>query len=251
MNVCFNGCSITVGIGFPVEQRDTYIYDQIVSRAFKFNKHNIAVGGSSNYKIFLRSAAAIISGQYNIVFSQWSALNRLWLSPGPDSQWFVNDEQSSPFSYRDIYLSTDQKRSLKNMLLLMNHDYQNILDLVEYCSILDQLAKLHDVRTVNINGLVPWQSDLVNPDIGSDLDASLSHYSKSILDFDHRDDKEILRFFRTLQEKVSQLDHTNWVNQFESIAHLQSDTGPEGHHPGPVTHKLVAEKIINHLKNIL
>mgnify|MGYP003339309272 FL=1 len=81
MNVCFNGCSFTVGEGFPVDQRENYIYDRILEQTLNFKRANIAVAGSSNYLIFMRSADAILSGDYDCVITQWTALNRLWLCP--------------------------------------------------------------------------------------------------------------------------------------------------------------------------
>jgi len=107
---CFNGCSFTVGEGFPPEQRDEHIYDRLVSRHYFFKAENIAVGGSSNYTIFMRSCQALLSGQYDIVFTQWSALNRIWLHPGPDVAFFTNDRKYSDFSYRDIYITKEKKK---------------------------------------------------------------------------------------------------------------------------------------------
>jgi len=89
MKVCFNGCSITVGEGFSFEQRDSFIYDRLVSKKFNFESDNIAVAGSSNYKIFMRSAKAIMSGKYDLVVTQWSALNRVWLHPGPETMKII------------------------------------------------------------------------------------------------------------------------------------------------------------------
>jgi hypothetical protein len=247
-SVCFNGCSFTVGAGFPVEQRDLYIYDRLISKKFNFDRTNIAVGGSSNYKIFLRSAAALSSGHFDIVFSQWSALNRIWLSPGPDSEFFSNDKKIPDFKYRNIYLSPQKKQEFQNTLLILNHDYQNLLDLVDYCNILDSLAKLNNVKSVYINGLLPWQTDLIAP-LTNNLECLLSDYSKEILDFKNRDDKEILLFFTQLQKKIKLLNKKNWVNQFESMRFLSTDNGPEGHHPGIKSHQLMADLIESYLKN--
>jgi hypothetical protein len=247
-SVCFNGCSFTVGEGFPVEQRDLYIYDRLISKKFNFTRTNIAVSGSSNYKIFLRSAEALSSGHFDIVFSQWSSLNRIWLSPGPDSEFFLNDKKFPDFKYRNIYLSPQKKQEFQNTLLILNHDYQNLLDLVDYCNILDDLAKLNNVKSVYINGLLPWQTDLIAP-LTNNFECLLSDYSKEILDFKNRDDKEILLFFTQLQKKIKLLNKKNWVNQFESMQFLSTDNGPEGHHPGIKSHQLMADLITSYLEN--
>jgi hypothetical protein len=243
---CFNGCSFTAGEGFSVETRDTYIYDRLVARHYSFESENIAVGGSSNYKIFMRSCQALLSNEYDIIFTQWSVLNRIWLSPGPDSVFFINDLKHPDFQYRNIYLSKKEKDRLRDVLQLLNHDYQNILDLVDYCHVLENLAKNSKTKIVFINGLVPWANDLIQP-IGNNLDKSLSEYTKSILDFDLRDDDEIIRFFTVLQEKMLTLDQKYWVNIFNSFQSNVVDVGPEGHHPGVKSHQQMADQIINYI----
>lgn len=253
LNVCFNGCSLTVGEGFPITDRDPYIYDRLVSKKFNFKSTNLAIGGSSNYTIFMRSANAIQSKKYNIVFTQWSALNRIWLSPGPEVYYFVNDKKYPDFKYRDLYISPKEKIKLNNNLLLLNHDYQNILDLIDYCKILNQLAQANSTKLFFINGLLPWQDDLVNLiDVGK-FSTSLSDYTKNILDFNNRNDDEIVQYFNKLQDKFKQLDQTNWINLFSSFNSNVVDVGPEGHHPGIDSHKWLAEQISNFLNrnNIL
>lgn len=245
MNICFNGCSFTVGEGFPVEQRELYIYDRLLEKKFKFNRTNIASGGSSNYTIFMRSAEAIISEKYNCVISQWSALNRLWLSPGPDSVFFINDA-SPEFRYRNIHLSGKEKTTFKDTLLLLNGDYSNIIDLIRYTRILESLAKIHNVKLAFINGLVPWTDDLTRP-LSADLSNSMSTYSKDLIDFDSREDDEIIKFFQQLQEHFATLNQAHWVNLFDSFIKNTKDCGPEGHHPGIESHKWMADKTADFL----
>ena len=247
LKVCFNGCSFTVGEGFPIESRDAYIYDRIVAKQFDFDATNIAKGGSSNYNIFMRSANAILSDQYSMVFTQWSALNRLWLSPGPDAQYFINDRRYPDFKYRDIYISPKEKIKFNDTLLMLNHDYQNIIELVDYCKILTNLAQSVKTKICFINGLVPWENDLNSPIDVNNLAGSLGAYTKDILDFDRRDDAEIILFFSRLQEKFAELDPTKWVNLFNSFDNNSVDVGPEGHHPGVKSHQWMADQVSTYL----
>lgn len=247
LNVCFDGCSFTVGEGFSETDRNIYVYDRLVSEKFNFESTNLAVSGSSNYTIFMRSADAIQSKKYNIVFTQWTALNRIWLSPGPGCYYFVNDQRFPDFKYRDLYISSKEKIKLNNNLLLLNHDYQNILDLIDYCKILNQLAQANSTTLVFINGLLPWQDDLVAAANTDNLSASLSDYTKSILDFDQRNDDEITEYFTKLQDKFTQLDKTNWVNLFLSFHSNAIDVGPQGHHPGIQSHRWMSDQISNFL----
>lgn len=244
---CFNGCSFTVGEGFAPDVRDQYIYDRLISKQLGLERVNIARGGSGNHEIFMRSARAAEQG-FDILFVQWSALNRLWFYPGPDTEWFTNDGHDD-YRYREIYLDKRSKKEFENTLLLMNHDYHNIHELVHYCSILDRLAAYHNKKIVYINGLVPWTIDIIEP-LGDDLSQGLSLYTKQILDFGHRDDTEIRALFDRLQKKVLELDQSKWVNIFDSFYSNVIDQGPQGHHPGVRSHEIMAEKVLLYLNRI-
>lgn len=251
IKVCFNGCSFTFGEGFDSSQRKLHVYDCILADQNNWDSNNIAVKGSSNHTIFLRSVQAIQSQQYNTVFTQWSALNRIWLSPGPETYYLINDVRHLDYSYRDLYINQKDKKKLNQLLLLLNHDYQNILDLVCYCRILEQLSELNKTRAIFINGLVPWQSDLVQPlSQDQDLYNTLSKYTKEILDFENRDDIEIIDYFSKLQQQISTLDSSSWVNMFDSFLSNVCDTAPAGHHPGVKSHQWMANQINTYLRKL-
>ena len=190
IKICFNGCSFTWGEGFSESDRKLYVYDRLLAKQHNWHSINIAQSGSSNHNIFLRSAAAIQEKSYDIVFTQWSALNRIWLSPGPETFYFINDNKCKDYNYRDIYINQKDKKKLNELLLVLNHDYQNILYLITYCTILEQLGQANSTKVIFINGLLPWQNDLILP-LTDNLANSLSEYSKSILDFDNRNDEEM------------------------------------------------------------
>lgn len=250
-SICFNGCSFTVGEGFDPVDRDAYVYDRLVANDLNLNRTNIAIGGSSNYLIFMRSANAIISKKYNIVVTQWSALNRLWLFPGPDTKFFVNSEDKD-YQYRDIRISKKQHKKLKEHFLILNHDYQNIVDVIGYCNILENLAKQNNVECIFINGLIPWTEDLFSYTENFNL-IDMSDYAKQILEFDYRDDSELIDFLKNLKDHYKTLNKDSWVNLFSPMNCMSVDKGLLGHHPGIESHKMFAnmlkEFIIN--KNLI
>jgi len=246
MKTCFNGCSFTFGEGFDQTDRSRYVYDRLIAKQHNWCQTNIAIPGSSNHTIFLRSAEAIQSCQFDIVFTQWSALNRIWLSPGPETYYYINDVRYKDYSYKDLYINQQDKKKLNELLLILNHDYQNIIDLVTYCQVLEQLAKANSSKIIFINGLVPWQSDLISP-VLDDLEHSLSNYTKEILDFKNSDDEEVIRYFSKLQQKILTLNKNLWVNMFESFMENTCDIAPAGHHPGIMSHQWMAEQINNYL----
>jgi hypothetical protein len=196
----------------------------------------------------MRSVAAIMSGKFDLIITQWTALNRIWFFPGPDTQYFTNDQKFPDYRYRDIYLSPKEKLKFNNTLLLMNHDFYNILHLIDYCTILDSLANLNKLPIVYINGLLPWQDDLMLTEI-TNLEKNLSLYTKEILDFENRNDDEVINFFNILNKKALKINQSHWVNLFDSWQKNNIDIGPEGHHPGVLSHQLMADKLINHIKD--
>jgi hypothetical protein len=247
IKACFVGCSFTVGEGFNKDQRDAHIYDRLVSRHFGFSSDNLAKGGWGNYKIFMQASQALLSQTYDIVFVQWSDMNRIWFSPGPE-EWFAsNDDSNSSFRYHDIYISNKDKLNFVNTIKVLNHDYQNIVDLVDYTKILNHIADTTNRKLVHINGLVPWQSDLAQPLDRTNLEKFFSDYTKSMLSFDSKPEHEVCYYFNKLQRKFKELDQSRWVNLFDSFVSNVVDIGPQGHHPGEKSHKIMAEKIINYL----
>jgi hypothetical protein len=245
IRACFNGCSYTTGEGFPLDKRQNYIYDRLVCSRLNFLRENIAVAGSCNYNIFMRSAKAIVSQQFDIVFTQWTALNRLWLYPGPDVYFTLNDEKPD-FRYRDVYISKKDKQKFNNIARILNHDYHNILELVDYCCLLDNLGEKNKTKIVYINGLVPWTKEITNSEF-KNFENELSTYTKNILDFENRGDEEIFLLLQKLQQKILTLNMSHWVNIFDSFGKNSTDIGPEGHHPGINSHKWMADQIQTHL----
>jgi hypothetical protein len=247
IKACFVGCSFTVGEGFDKDQRDAYIYDRLVSRHFGFSSDNLAKGGWGNYKIFMQAVNSIVNQKYDIVFVQWSDMNRIWLSPGPEEWFATNDDSDQSFRYHNIYISAKDKLNFIDTVKVLNHDYQNIVDLIDYTKILNQLADTNNVKIAHINGLVPWQDDLLNLLDRTDLEKFFSDYTKSMLSFDSKPEHEVCYYFNKLQNKFNELDRTRWVNLFDSFLLDTVDTGPLGHHPGERSHKIMADKIINYL----
>lgn len=209
---------------------------------------NFAKPGASNHLIFLSASQNLLSGRFNKFFVQWSALGRVWYFPGPDSQFFVNDTHYSDFRYRDLYINAKDKKKICDLTLMLNHDFHNMLQLIDYCCILETVSKQTQCDVYFINGLVPWTADITG-NITHDLSEHFSEYTKSVLDFDHRDDDEIMTFLTTLRNKFALMPCHLWINLFDSMSARSVDLGPLGHHPGIQSHKQMADMIINFLKN--
>lgn len=251
LRAAFCGCSMTFGEGFTVEDRKRYVYDSLVSQHFKFENFNLGIKGAGNYEIFMQAANAARSKKFDLIFVQWTVLNRMWLSPGPDTHLFLNDNKVPDFHYRDLYISPNELTKFKKLLLILNHDYQNLLDLIDWCNFLEIIAKSTNTKIVFINGATRWEEDIITP-LDNNLEKSLSNYSKEMLEFDSRPDTEIISYFLKLQKKFAELDTTKWVCLFDCWDKHFIDLVDDGH-PGINSQKWVANKIINYIEenNIL
>jgi hypothetical protein len=244
----WTGCSFTYGEGFDDSDRDQYVYDRLVARQMGWRHENFAKPGLSNYLIFLAAAQNLLSGRFNKIFVQWTALNRVRYFPGPDTYFCLNDARSTDFCYRDICVPARDKKKLRDLTLILNHDYHNILQLVDYCCILDTMSKQQQCDVYFINGLVPWTPD-IETDTPNDFSTQLSPYTKSVLDFENRADTEIITFLNGLRDKFSLMPRHRWVNLFDSMRDRTVDTAPLGHHPGIRSHRQMADQIINFIMN--
>lgn len=208
--VYFSGCSITAGTGFELEKTDSRIYPNLVST----NAINDAEGGSSNLKIFTRASKAIIETVADAYIVQWSALHRHWLYPTPDTGVYLG----SPHEQDDNFVAQFQLR---------NHDYGNIIQLIDYTRILVSLADSHSVPIVFVNGLVCWKND-----------PQWMHELVRDAESDHQ------QFVDNLQNNLDLAHLDRWINPWENMNDYKLDTAPLDSHPGPLTHEKIA-KLIN------
>jgi len=217
----FGGCSITMGAGFDQGKSDSRIYANLVG-----NADNCAEGGSSNLKIFTQAAKALLDRQHDAYFVQWSALHRHWVYPSPKHGFYIG-------AY------TDQNLADKNFVAqyqLLNHDYSNIMSLIDYTRILQQMADDAGQDIWFINGMVPWTEDMLT---GSEPSA----YALSL--YQGLDNTEVQDFSERLQNNLELVDWQQWVNPWHSIRDMQEDNAPLDDHPGPNTHRKIADMIID------
>jgi len=248
MKIAFNGCSFTRGDGFPIAERDTALYYGQVAKHLDCGFDNHAKGGYSNLRIFHSAYEDIVSEKYKTVFVQWSYVNRTWLSPRPN-QWYFMGSRFAPIN--DIYgesitFTKAEIDKITDTYMLLNGDYQNLIELVTYSNILEQLAKVYNTKIVFINGIVLWTEDMFEHySTDASLQQALSDYAKEIYDNDNRPETVVSKFQAELFNKTETLNKDLWVNLFESMYKITFDFAPEdGVHPGPKTHQLLAEKII-------
>jgi hypothetical protein len=215
----FGGCSITMGSGFESQQNDPRIYPNLIGHA-----DNDAEGGSSNLKIFTRAAKALLDRRHDRYFVQWSALHRHWVYPNANQGFYIGADTDSNL--------IDKKFVAQYQLL--NHDYSNIMSLIDYTRILQQMADDAGKDIWFINGMIPWTQDMLT-------NQSHSDYAKIL--YQDLDDDQTRDFSERLRNNLELIDWTQWVNPWHSIVDLKLDHAPLDDHPGAVTHRKIADMI--------
>jgi len=253
----FCGCSITVGEGLPLEKSSPKNYANIVANHYSADINNLAVGGNSNYNIFITALNEILFNTPDKIFVQWSGIQRTWIYPNAELDNFL---VMSPAITADIVVDNvsglharifkDKKEIQKfiDQYLLLNGDYVNLLKLIEYSNILKKVADDSNCQLIMINGLVPWTDDLLRLGIITNYNKELSDYTKSMIEFDTRNDEDIERYIAKLEKEFNSLDKKSWVNIFNSLKTLAVDYGTDQIHPGPKSHQMYADMVIKYIE---
>ena len=131
----------------------------------------------------------LINFSADILFVQWTGLNRLWLYPGPETELFLSHTIDSDYKYRTITYSKNELQKFSTQYSILNHDYHNLMVLIDYCNILKKISG--NTKIFFINGLIPWTEEICNINTIDNYYKNLSDYTKKLLDFD-RYKKEII-----------------------------------------------------------
>lgn len=214
--IYFGGCSITMGAGFEQSQQDPRIYPNLVKG--RNQSINDAEGGSSNLKIFTKAAKAIVDDLADIYVIQWSAVHRHWVYPMPNQGIYIGSAIENN-RYQDF---VRQYQSL-------NHDYPNLMAVIDYSRILHALAESRHMMIIFVNGMLSWKQDWTDP------------YMQGLLEGLAQKEKQ--DFIERFKNNLELMDRDNWTNIYESIAEMQIDDAPLDHHPGPKTHEKIAAMI--------
>ena len=216
--IYFGGCSITIGAGYHKAQQDPNIYPNLVGTKLGHNVINDAEGGSSNLKIFTKAAKALVDDSADIYVIQWSAPHRHWLYPAPDQGIYIGSSSED-----------NQHKKFIEQFQRYNHDYPNLMSVIDYSRIIVELAQRKNKSIVFVNGMLRWKPDW-NDGYMESLVEDLDPISRQ--DFQQR-----------FNDNVELLDIARWANPWTSITEMQQDNAPLDQHPGALTHRKIADLI--------
>jgi hypothetical protein len=249
--IAFFGGSNVTGAGYIDGMNCKDIYPNIVASQ-GYNIQNHCIPGASMYEIFFTCMQKLVQDPVpDVIVIEWNIYPRYKFHPSPEVELTVT---ASNFTLPDnwshcIPISSKQIAQCHKTLLLLDGDFHRMTTLLDYCIIIQSICKLKNIKLAMLASDVLWSEDLFkNYTIDSNLDSCLSKHSKELLDFDNRDDADILHLLSVLKERFDQVNSNSWALGSDTIKSLLVDLAPvDRTHPGPVTMKIVADRITNFL----
>jgi transcription termination factor NusB len=240
MTILLHGCSFSSGWGFETTSKS---WAGILTKKMQVKVTNLAKTSASNQDIFL-SVMKTKNLDHDMRLVQWTALNRITVSPSPVNEKVI-------LSWNDKFLSESlpgiQRHELENftkVLTLLNQDWKHFFDLVDMIEVLQQ-----DTRTYFINGVLPWNQEFFNLEWNLPFQRK-NIFLESLLQTDQFDDEQLEILLQKVIQARNRIDASRWVNLTQSWDSSKIDTiSSEDLHPGPHTQGLFAEQVLEFLLN--
>lgn len=227
----FCGCSNTYGTG--VEPAEAY--------PSLLKGTSYAKPGASNADIFYQALSALENNN-DTIFVQWSSPGRCWFHLTDKVKFFTKKGStpaidSIPASTLDLFITVYQ---------LLDADYNQYYYLGKHIKILNSLARKLKKQIFYINGHLHIDALFFDTTIPADL-STIAQSTKTIIDFDNLPDVDIIQIIKQIQHYFSVTNINQWVD-IDRIERV--DVGSDNMHPGPKSHRLLADKIVNFLKEL-
>ena len=239
MTLLTAGCSFTSGWGFQ-DPAQTWAYQTAQRLGAKLE--NTAQTAASNQDIFLSTLKAR-SHKHDIILVQWTALNRITVSPSPVNPRII-------LSYHNQYLEQSLPKvgsreigTFVEILSMLNQDWKHFFDLVDMIELLQQ-----DPRIYFINGLLPWDLEFFKSDWTVPLTVR-NRFLEFLLQSDQFDDQQLGEFLHMVMQARNRIDQSRWVNLTNSWDSSKLDTvSASDPHPGPMSQAHYADQIYDFIK---
>lgn len=232
MKVLVAGCSLSSGWGFDQGRDDPRIWPNMINAQVT----NIAQTAASNYDIFLASLWEQTHNHYDLVLTQFTALDRITIASSTESLLIlntINPTLPQPMLLKHIPLQ--DLGTFARVMTMANNLWKSFHDLIIMTKILSSQA----TPNYFINGMLPWEDDFFAQHDRDDV------FTRNLLtiDTDHAKLKEILK-----QSKLK-FNSDQWVNLIQDWqTHKLDSIADEDPHPGIASQRFFAEQVNNFLK---
>lgn len=266
----FTGCSFTAGTGWfsrdPKISNKEYpglwvnVCHKKIPALAKSNLLNLSESGSSNTEIFEQTTKAM--GAYpsdiDTIICQWTAGPRYKFDAG--FELWDTSESIQPSMRRRTDIKTASNiwsrgyvDDLLDRLFAMHHLHREIVKIVEYSNILQNLAQQLNIKLYFINGLCPWdQNYFVNVYDTTGLEITTEQFTeftkKTILNSNLRSNEDNIKLYKKIHSHykgVGGINPAQWVNLYDSMFNNIIDVNHDNKHPGTKSNELYIQQVKN------
>lgn len=266
--VIFAGCSFTAGDGWtdvddPKSHPNLWVNlcHQNIPKFQNLALVNLSQGGASNTDIFEQAVSALTHyrGDSVVLLCQWTAMPRYQWQIGFEL-WDTKEHITTrDLDDHDVNLSDGTRyprkyiNDIKSRFRAMHHLHWEILKVVKYSKILEDLAERLGSTVFFVNGLCPWDKHYFTK-LENVLPEDYTEFTKkTILDIDSRSDQDIKKLYDLAHHHYTQAGGINqdlWINLYDSFRKTQSDFNFDGNHPGKQSNQLYSSVVENRLKQL-
>jgi hypothetical protein len=268
----FTGCSFTAGNGWrdstdpavsKLECKDhpNLWVNLVATQIEQFADTevvNFGKGGLSNAEIFANTVDAMTSCQdIDTVFCQWTSMPRYTFDVGFELWPTTEGLLVQARSLEDVKLSNGQtypRKYLDDILdrfLALHHLHLEIVKVLKYCTVLQNLSQQLDIKLYFVNGLCPWDLNYFMRLHNVLPEAYTPFTKKEILEIDSRDDQDIFALYSNMHndyDAAGGCHAPRWINLYDSMLSNIVDTNYDHRHPGTKSNQLYLQQVKNFLK---
>lgn len=239
MTLLVAGCSFSSGWGFD-NQSNTWAHQ--LAQKLDLPLINVAQTSSSNQDIFL-SVMKSKSNLHSKIIVQWTALNRITVSPSPVNPKVILSHHNQLLEQSLSHISSREIDKFVKIFIMLNQDWKHFFDLVDMIEILQQ-----DSRVYFVNGLLPWNQDFFERSWSIPLDIK-NGFLEFLLQSEQFDDQQLSKSLSSVLQARDRIDQSRWVNLTDSWDSFKLDTvSSVDQHPGPLSQIYYADQIYNFIK---
>ena len=239
MKILISGCSFSSGWGVCES------WPAIMSQNTGYQVYNIAKTSSSNNDIFLKTCKHLSKENYDLVFVQFTALNRITVSPSPINESIVISHYNT---FLQDAITGYSKASINNFIkifTLLNQDWKHYFDLVSMIDFFQQQKNIFF-----INGLLPWVNFFFDKDLKIPL-TKPNIFLESLLQIKEFNDMTLQSLLERVLDSRDMIDMARWVNLNESWNQSKIDVvSAYDSHPGQKSQYKFAGQVIEFIKNL-
>jgi len=260
------GCSVTSGDGLYnentgqdcVNSPDLWVNlcHQHIPQFSKLQLLNLGKGGFSVLSIFLSAIEAIsVHNDIEYLICAWTSMPRYNFHVGFElyntEEMFTPNKLLRDHKLNKGVLTSNYLKTICDKFLALHDAQHEIVSLIRYINILENISKNKDIKILNVNALCPWDHKFFDVLSGHFIPSDFTPFTREILTVNNRNDEEIATLYQQQHEmyaKVGGIRPQTWVNLYNSFYNEIIDRNYDGSHPGIKSNQRFFEIVKNYIE---